>query len=89
MFSEHFTLTKKHLGWLMVVGGVLVPLASLGKDLLTIANQSGFASLFSAELIAYFSSPLGVGPMQRLALMVCAGVLLLGLTLIPLGDKPL
>lgn len=89
MLDEHFTLQKKHLGWAMVAVGVLLPVASLGKDLLTITNQTGFASLFSAELIAYFSSPLGVGPVQRLVLMLCAVGVLVGLSLIPLGDKPL
>lgn len=30
----------------------------------------------------------GVGPAQRLALLLAGGVILLGLTLLPLGDRP-
>jgi len=30
----------------------------------------------------------GIGPAQRVALLAAAGVALLGLTLLPLGDKP-
>jgi lipopolysaccharide export LptBFGC system permease protein LptF len=30
----------------------------------------------------------GVGPAQRLALLACAAAFLLGLSLIPLGDRP-
>lgn len=30
----------------------------------------------------------GIGPAQRLALLVAGGVMLLGLSLLPLGDKP-
>ncbi|MEM7333837.1 MAG: hypothetical protein AAF490_17245 [Chloroflexota bacterium] len=30
----------------------------------------------------------GIGPAQRLALLVAGGVTLLGISLLPLGDKP-
>lgn len=30
----------------------------------------------------------GIGPAQRLALLVAGGVILLGASLLPLGDKP-
>ncbi|MEL7236064.1 MAG: hypothetical protein AAFV33_11970 [Chloroflexota bacterium] len=88
MLSEHFTLTKAHIGWLLLIGCVVGFIGVFSIDLVAIARQSGFASLFTAATIEQLRSPLGIGPAQRLALLTCVAVALLGLTLIPLGSKP-
>lgn len=55
----------------------------------------GFIVLGVAAIIALFGVDLlgagqfqGVGPMQRLALLAAGAVILVGLTLLPLGDRP-
>lgn len=88
MLRDDFTLTKQHLGWLLTTAGALGFAAVFSIDLLAIVRQSGVSGLFSAEAIDYLHSPLGIGPAQRLALAVCIGVTLIGLTLIPLGKRP-
>ncbi|MCA9901704.1 MAG: hypothetical protein H6654_00070 [Ardenticatenaceae bacterium] len=47
----------------------------------------GVLGLFGIDLIGagQFS---GIGPAQRLGLLASGSVILLGLTLLPLGDKP-
>ena len=41
MLSNHFTLTKRHLGLLMLVGGVLGFLAVLAIDILDVGREGG------------------------------------------------
>lgn len=81
-----FTLTKKHLGWILLLGGIFGFFAVFSIDVITIIR--GPNPLFSAETLAYLRSPLGIGPAQRLALAGCVGVALVGVSLIPLGDRP-
>jgi hypothetical protein len=69
MLSKTFTLSKRHLGILMLVGGILGVLAVLSVDLLDVGREGG------------------IGPAQRIALVIMAAVALVGLTLIPLGDQ--
>lgn len=47
----------------------------------------GIVGLFGIDLIGagQFS---GIGPTQRLGLLAAGAVILVGLTLLPLGDKP-
>ncbi len=70
MFSNHFSLTKRHLGLLLLIGGILGFIAILSIDVLDMGRQGG------------------IGPVQRIALGGAAGLALLGLTLIPLGQQP-
>lgn len=88
MLSETFTLKKTHLGWLLLVAGLLGFVAIFSIDLIAIVRESGFASLFSAATVERLRGPLGIGPAQRLALLACVAVAVVGGTLIPLGDKP-
>jgi hypothetical protein len=88
MFSASFTLTKRHLGWLLLIGGVVSFAGIFSLDLIAIARQGGLGNLFTAETFAHLRSPLGIGPAQRLALGVSAAAALVGLTLLPLGDRP-
>ena len=41
MFNAHFTLTKRHLGWILLIGGVLGFLAILGIDVLDAGREGG------------------------------------------------
>lgn len=70
MLSNHFTLTKRHLGALLLVGGIAAVAAILAVDVLDVGRLGG------------------IGPAQRIALGGAALLALVGLTLIPLGDKP-
>lgn len=88
MFSDDFTLTKRQLGLLLLIIGVVGFVGIFSLDLVAIARQSGVASVFTAATIEQLRSPLGIGPAQRLALLACMGVAVIGLTLIPLGDRP-
>ena len=62
-------MTKRQLGYLLILGGVSAIVALFGVDLLE-------ASQFQ-----------GVGPAQRLALLVAGSVVLIGVSLLPLGDR--
>jgi len=70
MFSDEFTLTKRHLGLLLLTGGALAFLAVLAIDLFDMGREGG------------------IGPAQRIALIISALAALVGLMLIPLGDSP-
>lgn len=41
MFSNHFTLTKRHLGWLLLIGGVAAFAAILAIDILDAGREGG------------------------------------------------
>lgn len=88
MLTSDFTLTKAQLGWLLVAAGALSFVGVISVDVIALVQQGGLGGLFSAETIAYLRSPLGIGPAQRLALGACVAVALIGLTLIPLGERP-
>ena len=70
MLSNHYTFTKRHLGMVMLVGGVLAMIGLLAIDIVDVGRQGG------------------IGPAQQIALVISALVALIGITLIPLGDKP-
>jgi hypothetical protein len=70
MFSNHFTFSKRGLGWLLVISGGLGLLGILGIDVLDIGREGG------------------IGPAQQIALGLAVVMLLIGLTLIPLGKDP-
>jgi hypothetical protein len=88
MASETFTLQKRHLGWLMFLLGLIGLVGVFSIDLITIVNQSGLSGLFSQATIAHLRSPMGIGPAQQMALSACAGITLVGLSLIPVGKHP-
>jgi hypothetical protein len=70
MLSNHFTLSKRHLGSLMLVGGLLAIVGLLAIDILDVGREGG------------------IGPAQQIALIISGLMALIGLSLIPLGDKP-
>jgi hypothetical protein len=41
MLSNHFTLTKRHLGWLLLIGGVLAFTAIIAVDVLDVGREGG------------------------------------------------
>lgn len=41
MLSNHFTLTKRHLGWLLVLGGIVGVVGILGIDILDVGREGG------------------------------------------------
>jgi hypothetical protein len=63
-------VTKRHLGVLFLIAGVVAIVAVLAVDLLGAGDFRG------------------IGPAQRWALLAGVLVVLLGATLIPLGDRP-
>lgn len=48
---------------------------------------AGIVGLFAIDLVGAGQFN-GIGPAQRLGLLAAGAVILLGLTLLPLGDKP-
>ena len=57
MFSNHFPLTKRHLGVLLLVGGIAAFIAVLSVDVLDVGRQGGIGpaqriALGGAALIA-------------------------------------
>ncbi len=68
--SNHFTFSKRGLGWLLVISGGLGLVGILGIDVLDIGREGG------------------IGPAQQIALGLAVLMLLIGLTLIPLGKDP-
>lgn len=69
MLNDNFTLTKRHLGLLMIVGGATLFVATLAVDL--VRDQTG-----------------GFGTLQTLGMLFGAVSVLIGVTLLPLGDRP-
>ena len=41
MFSNHFTLTKRHLGLLLLIGGIAAFAAILSVDVLDVGREGG------------------------------------------------
>jgi hypothetical protein len=41
MFSAHFTLTKRHLGWLLLLGGAAGFIGIFAIDILDVGRQGG------------------------------------------------
>jgi len=70
MLSNHFTLTKRLLGLLMLIGGIAAFAAILSVDVLDVGREGG------------------IGPAQRIALGGAGLIVLVGLTLIPIGSQP-
>ena len=72
MFDPDFSLTKRHLGILAVMLGLAALVGVLIYDAIGMGN----------------SDVPGFGPSQKAALVVAFVTLLVGLTLLPLGDQP-
>jgi len=69
LLSENFTFTKRQLGLLLIIGGVIL-----------------LVSMFAAEIISADST--GIGTMQQLGIAAGVASSVLGLTLLPLGNRP-
>jgi hypothetical protein len=63
-------LTKRQLGWLIIVAGAGLALVTLAADFVGAGRFGGF------------------GPAQVRALGAGAGLIVFGLTLLPLGNRP-
>ena len=70
IFSNNFTFTKRHIGWLLVIGDVVGALGILALNLIRHKPVSE------------------IGPAQQLVFALFAVGVLIGLSLIPLGDAP-
>lgn len=70
MFSPQYALTKRSLGVLLILLGLLAIAASLALDVLGSGRQGG------------------IGPTQRIGFALAGVLILIGLTLIPLGNRP-
>lgn len=70
MLDTTFTLTKRQLGLILLVGGLAGFTGILAIDILDVGREGG------------------IGPAQQIALGLCAVAALLGLSLIPLGNRP-
>ena len=63
-------LTKRQLGWLIVLGGASLAAVTLAANLFGLGHFNG------------------LGPAKQLALAGAAAVVVFGLSLLPLGDRP-
>lgn len=70
MFGNNFTLTKRHLGLILLTAGVLAFLGIISIDIFDVGREGG------------------IGPAQQIALIISVLAMLIGLTLIPLGNSP-
>jgi hypothetical protein len=70
IFNDTFTFTKRQIGWLLVIGGVIAVLGLLALNFIRHKPVSE------------------IGPAQQLVFVLFAAGLLIGLSLIPLGDAP-
>jgi hypothetical protein len=68
--ATDFTISKRLLGLLMIMGGALGFIAILAIDALDMGREGG------------------IGPTQRIALGGCVLLVVVGLTLLPLGRQP-
>lgn len=68
-FSPDFTLTKRHLGVILLVAGLVL-----------------WSGMLLVEALKSRSD--GIGTVQKLGLLVGAAGIIVGLTLIPLGNRP-
>ncbi len=68
--SQNYTISKRLLGILLIVGGIAGFVGILMIVVLDVGREGG------------------IGPSQRLALGGCVALILLGLTLLPLGNTP-
>jgi hypothetical protein len=70
MLSNHFTLTKRHLGIIFLIGGILAFIAIIGVDALDVGREGGigpaqqlalavsaFIALIGLSLIPLGSTP--------------------------------
>lgn len=52
MLSNHFTLTKRHLGLLLLASGIMAFLAIIGVDLLDVGREGGIGPAQQLALVA-------------------------------------
>ena len=67
--SPDFTLTKRHLGAILVLAGLIL-----------------LAGMFVIEVVK--RQPDGIGTVQKLGILAGVTGVAVGLTLLPLGDRP-
>ncbi len=41
MFSNHFTLSKRHLGFVLLIGGILAVIGILSVDIFNVGREGG------------------------------------------------
>lgn len=71
LLNSHFTLTKRQLGLLAIIGGGVALVGILLFDELGLSDPQG-----------------GFGPSQKIGMALAALTLLVGISLLPLGDTP-
>jgi hypothetical protein len=69
VFSPDFTLTKRHLGVILLGAGLVL-----------------FVGMFVVEAMKSQSD--GIGTVQKLSILVGVTSVVVGLTLLPLGNRP-
>lgn len=70
IFSDTFTISKRLLGILMTLGGIV-----------------GIAGLFALDALRN-SEDAQIGPAQQLAFVLLIAIVVIGISLIPLGKRP-
>lgn len=71
LFDNEFTFSKRQLGYIAIVLGIVGVVGLLGFDQLGISDPQG-----------------GFGPSQTLGVIGSIVTIVVGLSLIPLGDTP-
>jgi hypothetical protein len=69
VFSPDFTLTKRHLGVILLAAGLVL-----------------VAGMFVVDAVKSQSD--GIGTVQKLGILVGVTSVVVGLTLLPLGNRP-
>lgn len=70
LLSPDFTFSKRQLGIILLVGGIIGLIGLLGLDLIGAGREGG------------------IGPAQRAGIAGMIVIILVGISLIPLGDRP-
>ncbi|MFC1959885.1 hypothetical protein ACFLYO_04170 [Chloroflexota bacterium] len=81
-WREDFSLTKRQMGWLLLVAGGLLFVALISIDPLLSVVQRIDSDRLSPD------RQFGVGPKQQIAILGSLLIAVLGLTLIPLAEPP-
>ncbi len=69
MLDDDFTLTKRQLGLIMIIGGAALTVLMVAADV--VRDQPG-----------------GFGTLQTLGVLIGVVSVVIGATLLPLGDRP-
>ncbi|MBN1965875.1 MAG: hypothetical protein JW910_14580, partial [Anaerolineae bacterium] len=83
MLRQDFSLSKRHLGLILLAAGGLAIIGLLGLDVVADLLQRAGSDLVSPDRVG------GIGPQQALALVASVLLALVGASLIPLGRRAL